>query len=273
MSTWHVDTELARRYGDGDADVVLAASIEAHVLACAACRDLLGRATPPDRLAAIWDGITGELDAPRPRLIERLLMRLGVREDTARLIVTTPSLRLSWLTSNVLVLALAVLAAAHGSRGMLAFLTLAPTMPLAGVALAFSASADGTRAITAVAPYSHIRLLLIRSLAVLVSSIAVALTSGVLLIGQAWLAAAWLLPALALVTTTLALSARLDPAHAAFAVGLGWVLLVWGGAPMRSSLLAPFGRTAQLAYLLVTLLAVAAIVLTRNSFDYRRRSL
>jgi hypothetical protein len=123
-----------------------------------------------------------------------------------------------------------------------------------------------------VAAYSHVRLLLVRSLAVLVTSIAVALASGLLLLDQGWLAAAWLLPALALVTTTLALSVRFDPAQAGVAVGLGWVLLVWGRAPMHSPSFTPFLGSAQLVYLLVSLSGVAAIVLARNNFDYHRRS-
>jgi len=271
-TAWHVDPRLARRYADGAMDLALATSVEAHLVACASCRDVIGAVVPTDRLDSIWDGLAAELDAPRPGLVERFLTRLGMREDTARLLVTTASLRLSWLTSLALVLGFAALTAGSGDRGRLLFLTVAPLLPVAGVAAAFAGPLDPVRDVAAAAPYSRFRLILLRALAVLATSIGFAAVAGVLVIDEGWLAVGWLLPALALVSTTLALSARFDPVHAAAAVGLVWVMVVWSHAPLRQVSFAAFAPPAQLVYLLVTIAAVIVVVAARTVFDYDRRS-
>jgi len=271
-TAWHVDPRLARRYADGAMDLALATSVEAHLVACASCREVIGAVVPTDRLDSIWDGLAAELDAPRPGLVERFLTRLGMREDTARLLVTTASLRLSWLTSLALVLGFAALTAGSGDRGRLLFLTVAPLLPVAGVAAAFAGPLDPVRDVAAAAPYSRFRLILLRALAVLATSIGFAAVAGVLVIDEGWLAVGWLLPALALVSTTLALSARFDPVHAAAAVGLVWVMVVWSHAPLRQVSFAAFAPPAQLVYLLVTIAAVIVVVAARTVFDYDRRS-
>jgi hypothetical protein len=268
---WHVDPQLARRYADGATDLGLSASVEAHLLACGDCRARINALVPADRLHGIWSTVAAELDAPRPRLAERLLVWLGMGEDGARLVVTTPSLRLSWLTSVALVVGFAALTADYGDRGRLLFLTVAPLLPVAGVAAAFTGVLDPVREIAAAAPYSRFRLVLLRALAVLGTSIGLAAVAGVLAVGDGWAAAGWLLPALALVSTTLALSARFDPVYAGTAVGLVWVVVVWGQEPLRQASFAAFSPTAQVIYLLVTLGATAVVVAARGAYDYDRR--
>jgi len=76
MSDWHLGSELARRYAAGLADSVLAASLEAHLMSCPACRERLADAVAADRLARIWDQVTHRLDAPPP-MTHRILIRLG----------------------------------------------------------------------------------------------------------------------------------------------------------------------------------------------------
>jgi hypothetical protein len=75
MTGWHVDAELARRYADGATRIDLATSVEAHVMACAGCRDTLAAAVSNDRLTGIWDLIANEIGAARPRLTERVITR------------------------------------------------------------------------------------------------------------------------------------------------------------------------------------------------------
>ncbi|MET0415481.1 MAG: hypothetical protein ABW022_05615 [Actinoplanes sp.] len=66
MSSWHIDYELGQRYAAGLADLVLAASIEAHLMACPACRKIVAEAVPEQRLAGIWDQVSRTLDVPAP---------------------------------------------------------------------------------------------------------------------------------------------------------------------------------------------------------------
>jgi hypothetical protein len=271
MKPWHVDEDLARRYADGQVGMALAASVDVHVISCAECRQTVAGTVPDERLSGIWDAITGEIDAPRPRLVERILTRLGMAEDTARLVVTTPSLRLGWLASVGLMLAFASIAAEYGDRGRLLFLTLAPLLPVVGVAAAFAAPVDITRPFVAPTPYSKFRLLLIRSLAVLATSIALSALSGLTLLDDGYLAVAWLLPAFALTTVTLALSSRFDPAYAGGAVVVAWLAVTWGRATWHHVSLAAFAPAAQAVYLLVTLAALVVIMSRRAAFDYDRR--
>ena len=267
-SAWHLDAGVARRYAEGRTDLPLGASIEAHLIVCPGCRESIGSLVPAGRLDGIWDGVVAGLDAPRPRLVELLLTRLGLGEDAAHLIATTPSLRVSWLSSLVLVSAFAAVAAAQGDRGVLVFLTAAPLLPVAGVAAAYAGVLDPLRRVTEATPYPKFRLLLLRTVAVLVTSVGLAAVAGFAVLGTGWRAAAWLLPALAMVATTLALCARFRPVRAAAAVAAGWVAAVWCHAPRLS--FAAFAPPAQLVYLLVTAVALGAVLTARTRYEYGR---
>jgi hypothetical protein len=94
---------------------------------------------------------------------ERLLVRLGVADHTARLLAATPALRGSWLLAVAVTLAFAVLAAwaRPGPDAILAFLCVAPLLPLAGIAVAYGPGIDPTYEIGLAAPLRSFRLLLL----------------------------------------------------------------------------------------------------------------
>ena len=81
MTTWHADAATLARYAAGATDDVTADSLEAHLIACDACRGAL--ATDGDRatLDRMWAEVVVELDAPRAGAIERGLRAFGVRES------------------------------------------------------------------------------------------------------------------------------------------------------------------------------------------------
>jgi len=151
-STWHLDEDVLDRYVGGSAPPALAASVEAHVIACAACRERLVPAVDLPRLDRVWEEVLERVDAPVPGPVERLLLRLGVRDDTARLLAATPSLRGAWFLSVVAVLALALLSAHATDRGVVVFLALAPLLPVAGVAMSYSPLTDPVSARPSPAP-------------------------------------------------------------------------------------------------------------------------
>ncbi|HLF39848.1 MAG TPA: zf-HC2 domain-containing protein, partial [Acidimicrobiia bacterium] len=91
--TWHADPETLHGYTQGRISAVQASSVEAHLLACAACRSSLAAGADRARLAAVWSEITAAADAPVPGAMERLLGRLGVPEHVGRLLAATPALR------------------------------------------------------------------------------------------------------------------------------------------------------------------------------------
>ena len=222
MTTWHLDADHIASYRDGQVGSAFAASIETHLVACETCRELVATTADRDRLDRVWADIVDAVEAPAPTASERILRALRVRPDTARLLAATPSLRLSWITAVAVVLAMASASAHTGRYGLPLFLALAPVLPVAGVAVSFGHAADPTFEVTVASPYSSTRLLLLRSLAVIMTTFALTAAGAALLPQQGATAAAWLLPALALTAGTLALSTRFDPAKAAIVMVVAW---------------------------------------------------
>lgn len=268
--TWHADAPLLARYAAGDLDPARALSVEAHMVSCATCRSALAPFADRERLDDVWDELVESIDAPRPGLVERLLARMGVAEHVARLLAATPSLRLSWLAAVALCLALAALAAAEGGRGALVFLVLAPLLPVAGVAAAFGPEVDPTYQLGLAAPFSAARLLLLRAVAVLVTTTWLAAASALVVPDFGWTAAAWLLPALGLTLVTLALATAVPPPLSAGSVAMTWVVLVAAAERLSSSDLAAFGSGAQVVYLVVAVGAALVLAIRINSFELER---
>jgi len=267
MSTWHMDDGLAVRYADGELNPTLAASVEAHLLACDRCRSLLTPRVPDARLDRVWAEVADAVDTPVPGPFERLLRAIGVHDHTARLMAAAYSLRLPWITASAAALLFAALASGETTRwGLLVYLTLAPILPVAGVAVAFGRDGDPAHEIGLAAPYSMFRLMLMRSAAVLTSSSALALVVGLGLLGGSWIAAAWLLPSLALTSLTLALSSRFDPRHCGAVVAMTWLFVVVS-VNFREPSLAMFGGVGQVGYLAVAFASFALLFFRRREFS------
>ena len=109
--SWHAEPELLESYARGTVDEASAFSLEAHLVACAACRRHTASLVERERLERVWEEIQELVDAPRRGPVERVLVRLGVPDHVARLLAATPSLSLSWFLAVSLGLAFAVLAA------------------------------------------------------------------------------------------------------------------------------------------------------------------
>jgi hypothetical protein len=264
MAEWHLDPEAIRRYAQGAVPSDLAASAEAHLMRCATCRDEISSYVDVRRVEVIWHEVVDRVDAPRRSALERMLVRLGVGEATARLVVATPTLRGPWLLAVAGVFALAVWTAQVDERFLLLFLVIAPLGPLAGVAVAFAGGLDPTREIGLAAPYSGLRLLLIRTAAVLAVTVPIVTTVGLALPGSNWLAVAWLLPTTGLTCAALALTARMTPVVAVGVVATAWVLVsvpttVAGGLDLA------FGLGAQAVWLLVAIGGGLWLAVTRNT--------
>jgi hypothetical protein len=272
--SWHIDEATLSRYVSGGASAALAASAEAHLTACSDCRARLAPAVSVDRLAAIWDEVEDRVEVGSLSLFERFLLRVGVREDTARLLAATPSLRSSWLASLSVAIAFAVFAADTSPRGLFFFLTVAPMLPVAGVAAAYGRDADPAYELAVASPFSLLRLLLVRSVAVVGSTIALTAIGGLLLENFGWSAASWLLPALALSVTILALSSRMAPVWAGAGVLTSWLAVVFLTTQLTGDRLSVFGQAGQFAAL--GLIAVAGLALARQrstfAYDTRRSS-
>lgn len=275
--SWHVDTELLRRYAVRDLDAAAAWSVESHVTACSDCRAKVTDSSliPTERVTAIARRVQIRLDAPRPTPVERFLQAVGVPTHLARLLAATPSLTLSWLAAVGFVLAVAVVATHWGwqpqepmDRSPLLFLTVAPLVPLAGIAAAFGPNVDPTYEIGLAAPMRSGRLLLVRSVAVLASSLAIAGACAAFLPTLGWTVAAWILPALAVSAATLALSTSVSPLWASSTVGATWLLLVVGSEAFADFRLAAFGTSGQFVAAVVLAGATAVVWSGRERYEH-----
>ncbi len=187
----------------------------------------------------------------RVTALERALRRARVPDHVARVLAATPTMRWSWLGAAAAAVGFCVGAAAIGERATLPFLVAAPLLPLGGVAIAYGPWADPMDELTRAAPMSSVRLLLLRATAVLATT-ALGVGVAVALLPSADLpAVAWLLPALALTTATLALSTVVATHVAAAIVTGGWLLVVVA-AEVRSDVAATaFGGPGQLGFFVV----------------------
>lgn len=227
--TWHLDHDLAGRYSTGQVGRILAASIEQHLIGCAACRDLLTQYGDAERNDHVWAVVLERVQAPPARPVERMLRAAGVADSTARLLALTPTLRGNWITGVVFVLVIAELAATNSPAGIALFMALAPVLPMISVAAAFGGEMDPSREMVGAAPYPMLRLLLVRTTVVVASTLLPAAAMALLLPASTWLAMGWLLPSLALTGLVLVLPARVPALPVGGALAVAWMLVVARG--------------------------------------------
>lgn len=262
---WHVDAEMSARYAAGSLPELAAWSLEKHVEACSRCAALVSRAVLTTGVAAdlaqarasvlatIGDMAGGAEDGRGAEKAAGPAAAGGVRRAGGAAIgaggtgfrrslagvgrrlgrvawAAGPALRGPWIVALVLVCAGAVaLAHGAGSDGMRPLLlTLAPLLPLLGVALSYGPGADPMYEISAAAPGGGLRLLLTRTAAVLGVSLPLLTAAGAVLPGPPGApgAAAWLLPGLVLVLAALALGSYLGCRTATGIVAACWTCAV-----------------------------------------------
>jgi hypothetical protein len=263
---WHADPALLSRYLAGALDAVFGASVEQHVSRCETCRATVRRLLEPQLLERTWAGIREGVERPNLPYPMRVARRLGLPEPTAVLLASAASLRGAWLVGAFLSLSFATLAAsASGGRALAPFLLVAPLAPVLGVAAAYGPRRDPLESLVATAPYGRTRLILLRTIGVLVSVLPVTVLLGLAVPGPSWLAAAWLGPALALVPVLLALAGFVGPRIAATVVSLAWSGVVLGS----TRALAPTWpvEAAQQGVYLGLAVAACAVIAIRAGAD------
>jgi hypothetical protein len=246
MTGWHLDDDTLRRYVERADSLAEGASAEQHLLSCEQCRVRVNAAAGVIDLAAVWDRTRDTVEVPRPSVFERLLRAAGLPAHEARLVAVASAFRGVWLTGVAAVLAFAALAAAVGhARGMWLFLDPALEPEL-------------------VTPYPALRLILLRTIAVLALALPAVLLFGLAVPGET--AFAWLLPAVGFVAVVLAASTWVSPLRAAIAVSCVWLAVVWLLAARSGSPESVLQARAQAGFL--ALAAVSLVI-----FLVRRRRL
>jgi len=284
--TWHVDAALMGRYAAGDLADPAALSIETHLVRCGECQAVAAPHVDAVRLDSVWRGVEDLVDAPPRTRLERLLVRVGVPESTARLLVVTPALRAPWIATVAFLLTVSMLGGfvEPGQRAEFILLVMAPLVPVAGTALVFGSRTDVTADLTLASPMSGLWLVLVRTASVLLTSIALAGVASLLVPDLSWAALGWLIPSLALTSVTLAVASRLRPTSAATIVATLWVVGVVGnelvaagglrglraGGPIEAVAFRPAG---QLALLVVAMVAALVVAMRRESFEIEMEGL
>jgi hypothetical protein len=185
--------------------------------------------------AAVWDRTRDAVEVPRPSVFERVLRGAGLPAAEARLVAAASAFRGVWLAGVAAVLVFAALAAAFGhARGVWLFLSVAPVVPCLVVAAGYDPWMDPALEPELVAPYPMLRLILLRTIAVLALALPAVLLFGLVVPGET--AFAWLLPAVGFVAVVLAASTWFSPLRSAIAVSSAWLAVIWllaarSGAP------------------------------------------
>ncbi|MDA3646030.1 hypothetical protein LZ318_05785 [Saccharopolyspora indica] len=248
----HFSASALRAYAAGRADE--ADEIEDHALGCAPCRQLINEAVADDPLLAQVRASLTSLPPqwPRPSRWRRIRVLLN----------SAPATRGAWLFAVLVALACAIgldqLAPEEGwwSQHGSALLLFAPVLPVLGVALCFGQFGDPAYEITAATPFGGLRLVLWRTMSVLLTTVPAAALVGALT-GRASVTT-WLLPCLGLTALTLALGSLFRLELVAVGVTVLWWLLT--GAPLLNEQV-PVLLDRPLPLLWSALIAASAAVL------------
>jgi hypothetical protein len=252
----HATDDLLASYAAGSVPTVGLWSVEAHLSECARCRSALSAYVDPGRLARNRSLLLVRAALPDDRRARRLLGRCGIPDYLLDLLAATPSLRLSWVLSVLGALAVVTAEAATVRYGWLpggggpgragslhagvlatapaplspavltTFLLVGPLLVLAGVAAAFLPPLDPAYRLSVAAPFSGVRLLLVRTVCALVVALVPVACAAFIVPGPRWLPVGLLLPSLALCAFALAAATIVDPRAAAAVAGVLWALPV-----------------------------------------------
>jgi hypothetical protein len=250
-------TELLLQIADGATPPPEA---RAHLAACQRCHQTLEALAPVD-LGYVWQGVAAELDAPKPGLLERILIAVGVRPGLARFCAATPTLRLGWLLANALVLVLVALPLAlrPAATWPPAVLLAAPLVAAAAVAFAYGPAVDPAYEAVAATPLSPVRALLVRLAAVLVANTALAFAVDLALDGRGP-RAGWLLPMTAAALLAVLVASRWTPLAGA-AAGMGaWLLVLAAWRLSHQPVAWLTGPGAQAAYAAAALTLLVLLI-------------
>lgn len=262
--TWHIPEPTLRAYLAGRIQDSDAWSVEAHLTSCETCRQELASMSEadPERAAALqqcWTALAGALPVQGKA-------RPGNRWREVRVLVAAgPAARWAWLAACVLVLVFAAVASASGASQLPLLGIVAPVVPLLGVAASYGSGLDDAYEVIAATPAGGLRLLLVRTSAVLAVTIPVALVAGVT--SGYGSPVPWLLASLALTLLTLAFGSAVGVERAAALVGAGWAVAVSMTAldPGRPL---PVVLTPEAAPLLLAAAAAAAVVIALRRAAY-----
>ncbi|HEX9520446.1 MAG TPA: hypothetical protein VF940_30215 [Streptosporangiaceae bacterium] len=277
MTSWHVDEMALRRWIGRSDSLADSASVEQHLLWCDQCRErvnaaVTGRPAPGVvDLGDMWSQIRDAVELPRSSVFERLLQRAGLPAHDAKLVAVASAFRGKWLAGVTGVLTFVALAAALGdSRGVWLFLAVAPLVPCIAVAFSYDPKVDPALEPELVTPYPALRLVLLRTVAILGMALPAVALFGLFVPGRA--PYTWLLPAVGCVAAVLALSTWTSSLRAAVAVSAVWLVVVWSLVAQAGSPDVVLHARFQIGYLVLAVTStVIFLVRGRHVREFRPR--
>jgi hypothetical protein len=218
---WHIDSEDLAAYAGGTAGAVTMSSIEAHLLACEHCRAALG--THLDRPASgddrVWAGIVERVDRGN-RLVAWSSRMLVVS-------ISSPPLAFVTLLLAALLVGFVCVARLCDARHATTMLvSLGPLVPLVGAHLAFGRSVDPAGTMSAAAPLAAGRVAAARALVVTVIACLAGIAISPLTTLGPQESVVWLLPALALSATCVAIATYVESTVPTIVFGIAWLAAV-----------------------------------------------
>ncbi|MGH3321595.1 MAG: anti-sigma factor family protein [Streptosporangiaceae bacterium] len=271
---WHVSGEQLTAYVCGRLGDADAWSVETHVASCPGCATRVGEAVQQRDLAVRVDDVRGVVMAQvRSEASQRA--RVGTRPASSwtrawRLMTAAPALRLPWITAAVVTIACAALLSLVSYPGGThpVLLLVAPLLPVAGVAATYGPGMDPAHELTLATPFSGFRLLLLRTVTVLGVTVPLLLVASFAIPTAGVNAAAWLLPALALVLAALVLGSWVEQRVAAGIAGGGWIAAVLIPHALAVVEAPPvFAASAQWGWAGAAVLAIGLLFLRRGAYD------
>lgn len=224
---WHVAADELQAYVADVAPTLSAASIEAHLLACADCRATLATVRRSaesttdaiSRTEALWARVADRVDQPRRPL----------RSSTRTLHVSLASPPLLAATAGVaatLLVAVGVVSVVSPHWSFPVQLALAPLAPVVASLVAFQPGVDPAGQLAEATPLAGARLPLLRALFATLLSLVSGIAATAFSAMPLNMVALWLLPGIAFAAIIFASATVLNPTRIAAPLILGWTVLV-----------------------------------------------
>lgn len=271
---WHIDADDLAGYAAGTTGPVMLSSIEAHLVACERCRTALDEHVhAADTLSAddavddhVWASIVERVDRGN-RAFTRSSRLLHVSISSPPLAMATA------LLAGLLIVFVLFARMGEARHATTMLVGLGPLVPLLGARVAFGRWIDPAGMMATAAPLAASRVAATRAFFVATVACIAGLLVSPLTTLDAGESLVWLLPALAVTATTVAISTYVDSTLPTVAFAVGWLAIVgsWLSDVPRAVRgvstdgLASHRASVQLALLLVTMAAVAVSVVRRDS--------
>jgi hypothetical protein len=248
---------------------VRAASVEQHLFACATCRSAVSTATPEGFVRDSWTRVADVIDRPPRRVVASIVDRL-LPDHYARPVSATLGLQWAWLASTI-ALAGAAAGLSRVAESDRLFLSFAPLVAVAIIVATFAPAGEPGGEASYATPAFGLGLILRRLLAALVPALVLLVLLALLVADLDIDSLVWLLPAVGLASTTLALSTFVPVPVAAGCTSTVWVtaIVLTGRAGRFAALdswsgVDVFDQHSQLVAAVSTAVAVLVISLRKE---------